>query len=133
MRLVSLLAGFVFVSLAACDSSLGGDLDGTWGWDGNLNPGGSSITLSLSTAGTSVTGSGQVCGIGPACNPGAVTIAGQHDPTFGQFNLTLRGSSGWLVTYAGAFVGHDQLRGSWTEGANSGTVVLDRCPPYSIC
>jgi len=38
-----------------------------------------------------------------------------------------------VATYAGQFVGKDQLRGAWTEGSQSGSVTLNRCTPTSFC
>src|SRR5881396_2502694 len=83
----------------ACQSFLspGGNLAGTWEWEFNRNPSGSSITLSLATAGTSVTGTGSICGVGPACSPGSVTITGEH--TVNAFRLTIRDQLAFMATY----------------------------------
>ena len=136
MRIASCI---VLLSLVACLSKEApgappsGDLDGKWGWDQNGNPGGSSINITFVTAGPQVTGSGAICGIGPHCNPGAVTITGDHTPTFGPFHLTVRGPGGFKATYSGQFVGPDRLQGSWTSASNSYTVTLNRCGPTSFC
>jgi hypothetical protein len=100
-------------------------LDGEWGWQLNANPGGSSINLSLATAGTKVTGSGRICGVGPrACSPGPVTITGEHAGV--AFDLTIRGGSGFVVTYLGQLVGQNELQGTWTEATDSGPVIFYR-------
>ena len=138
MRLPRLVAALASLSLAACDAATSpgpssNDLDGRWGWEWNGNPGGASVNLTLSTAGSSVTGTGQKCGAGPYCTPGAVTVSGRHEPGFGPFSLTLTAAGGFVATYTGEFVGSDQLRGTWTEGGRSGTTVLNRCSPSTFC
>ena len=139
MRRSLLAAGTLLLTLVACEPTTApggppsGDLDGRWGWQLNGNPGGSYITLTLATAGSSVNGTGGVCGIGGNCTPGPVTVSGTHTPTFGPFTLTLRGAGGWVATYAGSFVGAEQLQGTWTQGSQSHTVTLVRCTPTSFC
>ena len=101
-----------------------GNLDGTWEWQLNRNPSGSSITLSLTTSSTMVSGAGTVCGVGPACSPGAVTITGQSVGTV--FQLTIQGGSGFVATYRGRMTGRNEMNGVWTEANDSNTVILDR-------
>jgi len=114
------------VGALACQSSLSprDSLDGTWDWEFNRNPSGSSITLSLATAGTKVTGTGNICGVGPACSPGPVTIAGQH--TLNTFELTIRDQSAFIATYSGQLVRSNELQGTWLHGSDSGTVTFHR-------
>jgi hypothetical protein len=110
----------------ACQSVLSArdSLDGTWEWEFNRNPSGSSITLSLATTGTKVTGTGNICGVGPACSPGPVTIAGQH--TLNTFELTIRDQSAFIATYSGHLVRSNELQGTWLHGSDSGTVAFFR-------
>lgn len=123
-------ASLLLITAVACDSparnSSGlvpvGKLDGTWVWQILPNPGGVQISLSLTTVGTSVTGVGVVYAGGPHVWPGSVTITGQNADI--GFDLTIRGDSGYVATYTGQFMGHDELRGLWIEGARSNTVVL---------
>jgi len=139
MRLARLLTGLALAGLVACESASSpkgpslGDLDGQWGWTFNGNPGGAYMTLTLATAGTGVSGNGEVCGVGAFCNPGAVTVSGQHASVFGPFTLTLSGAGRWVATYAGEFVGKDQVQGTWTQGSQSNTVTLDRCSAGGSC
>lgn len=139
MRHRFLLSVLGLAALAGCESTSpptdpsSGDLDGHWGWQYNGNPGGAFMVLTLSTAGTSVSGTGGVCGIGPDCNPGSVTVTGAHAPPFGPFTLTLRGAAGYVATYAGQFVGTDTLRGTWNVGSQTGSVIFGRCTPTSFC
>jgi hypothetical protein len=136
---LGLVLAATFGGLAACETALSpsgppsGDSDGKWGWEFNGNPAGSYTTFTLRTAGTIVSGTGGICGIGPNCIPGPVTITGEHVPGFGPFTLRIKGGAGYVATYAGQFVGNDQLRGTWTEGSHSGTVVLNRCTATSFC
>ncbi len=139
MRVVCLVAELTLLALAGCESTISprgpstGDLDGKWGWESNGNPAGSYAVLTLATASNSVGGTGVICGIGPHCNPGPVTITGTHVPEFGPFALTIKGGAGYLATYTGQFVGRDQLQGTWKEASGSGTVILNRCTPTSFC
>ncbi len=122
----SFVALLALVGAMACKSFLapGGNLNGTWEWEFNRNPSGSSITLSLATAGTSVTGTGNICGVGPACSPGPVTVAGQH--TLNTFELTIRDQNAFMATYSGQLVHGNELRGSWRHGSDSANVVFLR-------
>ena len=139
MRLVQLLAALALSGLDACESASSptgpptGDLEGAWGWTGNGNPGGSWLTITLSTAGSVVTGTGVICGIGPHCNPGPVTITGLHIPEFGPFTLIIKGGGSYGATYAGQFVGFNELRGTWTEGSQSYPLIVSRCTPTTFC
>jgi hypothetical protein len=122
----SLVVLIALLSAMACQPLLSSsnNLDGTWAWEFNRNPSGSSITLSLSSAGNSVTGTGNICGVGPACSPGPVTITGAH--TLNTFELTIRGQGGYLATYSGHFVHTNEVEGSWRHGTDSGNVVFFR-------
>ena len=139
MRLVRLLAALALSGLSACESASSpaepptGGLEGEWGWSGNGNPGGSWLTITLSTAGSTVTGTGLICGIGPNCNPGPVTITGLHIPEFGPFSLIIKGGGSYGATYAGRVVDFNQLRGTWTDASWSGSLILSRCTPNSFC
>jgi len=124
----SLLVAVLLLSTTGCNTSplsSNGSLAGAWGWDLNRNPSGSSINLSLATVGTTVTGTGEVCGIGPrACSPGSVTITGQRAGV--AFQFTVRGDSGFLATYSGQVISQNELRGTWTQTGHSNTVVFHR-------
>ena len=123
---VSLLASLVLLTTVGCGHSLlsPGSLDGRWEWQFNRNPAGSSVSLSLTTAASAVSGTGTICGVGPACSPGAVTITGQS--TGMSVQLTIRGDSGFVDTYAGLFMGPNELDGTWVEGTASNTVIFYR-------
>jgi len=122
----SFVALLALAGAIACPSSLSprGNLDGMWEWEFNRNPSGSSITLSLATAGPTVTGTGTICGVGPACSPGSVTITGEH--TGGAFQLTIRDQVAFTATYSGQVLSSNELRGTWLHGSDSGTVVFYR-------
>ena len=124
---VSLVALLTLASALACSSSglsPGDKLDGTWEWQFSRNPAGSSINLSLTTAGPTITGTGTICGVGPACSPGSVTISGQH--TGNAFQLTIRDQRAFSATYSGQLVGQNELRGTWTHATDSSTVIFYR-------
>ncbi len=122
----SFVAPLARIGALACQSLLSprGNLDGTWEWEFNRNPSGSSITLSLATAGNKVTGTGSICGVGPACSPGPVTIAGQH--TLNTFELTIRDQNTFIATYSGQLIRSNELRGTWLQGSDSAAVVFYR-------
>ena len=128
-------SSIALLSLVAClgdtpvSAPSAGDLDGKWGWDGNGNPGGSSVNIRLATAGSRITGSGEICGVGPNCAPGSVSITGDHGP----FHFAVTGPHGFRVTYSGEFVSPDRLQGSWTQGGKTYTVTLVRCGPTTLC
>src|SRR5882762_2039008 len=109
----SFVALLALAGAIACPSSLSprGNLDGMWEWEFNRNPSGSSITLSLATAGPTVTGTGTICGVGPACSPGSVTITGEH--TGGAFQLTIRDQLAFTATYSGQVLSSKELRAIW--------------------
>ena len=124
---VSSLASIPLLIAASCSQpSLPflGSLDGQWDWEFNSNPGGSSITLSLNTDGADVTGTGIVCGVGPNCAPGPVTITGQSDVR--SFHLTIRNVSGIVATFEGRLVGTNELKGTWAQGNDSGSTSFYR-------
>ena len=125
MRFVFVVPPLASFSVSACTTPLP-NLDGKWGWSGNGNPGGSSINLTLVTAGTIVSGSGGICGIGPGCTPGTVTITGQRLPP-SAFRITLTGNGDWAAIYSDQLVGNDSLEGTWTLGAQTNTATLVRC------
>ena len=127
MRLAIRFLGVAFLGVVACESGTGpaGDLNGTWVEVTAPNPGGGGMTLSLGTVGSTVTGTGQVCYVGGNCYPGAVTITGT---ILGSFHLSLADGHGWTAVYAGSVVGHDQLRGTWTDSMGSATVFFNRAP-----
>jgi hypothetical protein len=118
MRL-SLLVPVALLSAGACCGLASSDLGGSWEWYA-LNPGGNHIDLSLTDAGSNVTGTGQVCSFA-GCS--SATITGQH--SCAEFSLTLQGSGGVLATYSGQVVS-GQLRGTWTEAGQSSTLVFSR-------
>ena len=122
----ALAAVLALTGAMACRSSLspGGSLDGTWEWEFNRNPSGSSMTLSLATTGSTVTGAGTICGVGPACSPGSVTVTGQHIGN--AFDLTIRDQTAFTATYSGQLVSSNQLRGTWLHGSDSGSVIFNR-------
>jgi len=53
-----------------------------------------------------------------------VTITGQS--TGMSVQLTIRGDSGFVATYAGLFMGPNELDGTWVEGTASNTVIFYR-------
>jgi hypothetical protein len=95
-------------------------LDGSWAWSGNVNPGGSSVTFSLSTSGNAVTGTGNICGIGPSCTPGPVTITG--NAAGANLDLTFHGT-GFNATLSGHVDGNT-LTGTWS--GYSGPTTFNR-------
>jgi len=137
MRPAGLLSGALLIVLAGCESAstspVSSTLSGRWGWQENGNPGGSYMTLTLTVAGNQVTGTGGICGIGPNCNPGSVTVTGTGRPPYGSFAIALRGGGGYLATYSGMVVGADQLQGTWKEGLQTWGVVFNRCTATSFC
>jgi hypothetical protein len=135
MRLATLFLPIALLGNAGCESATSpssNNLDGKWGALFNGNPGGSSINLTLTTARSLVSGSGAVCGIGPACSPGTVSVTGRHVPGLGAFSLVLSGG-GHSIAYTGQFKGPDTLVGTWAEGSSAVTVTLGRCGASSFC
>jgi hypothetical protein len=134
-RPFSIVAAVVLLSVAACTSApiqapVAGSLDGDWRWAGNCNPGGSWRTLTLSTEGILVSGTGVSEGAGPASVADSITIAGQLF-TSGRFRLTLNFASGSVGAYSGELVAPNELQGAWTEAGQSYVVIFyrgDGCP-----
>jgi len=116
---------FVVLSAGACcgvlDLFSSSSLEGSWGWYDAANPSGSLADLSLTAAGNTVRGSGNVCWIG-MCSP--VTITGHR--SCGDFNMTLQSSSGFLATYSGQAVGGNKLWGTWNDSHASYTLIFHR-------
>jgi hypothetical protein len=128
MRL-SLLAP-VLLTLVSCGTPVGprDGLNGSWAWEYNQNPSGSSMTLSLRTASSDVTGTGVSYGAGPASKVDSIAVGGQRAGLSGleSFVLKLDFASGRVVTYAGQLVGPNQLKGTWTEANQSYSVGFYR-------
>jgi len=126
MHLTRLVALLLLTAVGCGQSGLSpfGGLNGQWQWQFNGNPAGSGVTLSLATAGPTVTGTGTICGVGPACSPGAVTITGRS--TSATFQLTIQGDSSFVATYSGALIGPNELKGTWVEGNEANTVIFYR-------
>jgi hypothetical protein len=112
--------------LIACSSSPVSTpaINGTWQWQGNGNPGGSSITLILATEGDNITGTGTKCGAGSSCNPGAITITGAWSRT--SFAMAIKGGGGYVASYDGGMVSDNELSGTWTVGTSSYPVIFYR-------
>ena len=130
MRIIFLPIAAVVLSFGACVSatSPSADLNGRWGWEFNANPSGSGMTLSLTTAGNNVTGTGLSIGVGPRSAVDSVTITGQRLQPLRSvtFRLALNFASGRVVTYSGQLVGQNELQGAWTEAAQSHAVIFYR-------
>lgn len=129
MRLAILCTPLVLLSIASCYSYTAppstGDLDGNWTWFCGC-PSGAEIDFSLTTSGRNVTGTGDICGVGPNCNPGPVTVKGEHVPGFGAFRLAFLNAGSLVATYSGQFVGQSQLEGTWTEATGSSIITFNR-------
>jgi hypothetical protein len=126
----ALLPAAVLLTFGACSSVTGPglDLNGTWGWEYNLNPGGSDMTFSLAVADGKVTGAGLSHGIGPARTPDSMAVAGHQFGTapYVSFELNIDFASGTVVTYVGRLVGANELDGTWTTGDQSTPVRFVR-------
>jgi len=73
--------------------------------------------MSLTTAGSVVTGTGQAEGL--VRDPiHSVTIAGRREPN-GTFRLTLTYDDGTVATYSGQMVGSGELEGTWSAVGQS--------------
>jgi hypothetical protein len=73
--------------------------------------------MSLTTAGSVVTGTGQAEGL--VEQPvHSITIAGRREPN-GAFRLTLTYDDGTVATYSGQMVGSGQLDGTWSAVGQS--------------
>ena len=123
-----LLGVVALLAIASCESSTAPDcaLDGTWAWEWNRNPGGSSIDLSLTTAGGTTSGAGVAYGIGPTSTADSIAISGAYAPGSGTFDLTLSYRSGRVVTYAGVLACPNKLVGTATSGGSPYALVFYR-------
>jgi hypothetical protein len=124
---VSLFIPLLLLTGGGCGESAlspSGSLTGQWDWQFNRNPSGSMVTLSLATAGSAVTGTGTICGVGPSCMPGSVAVSGRSVGVV--FELTMRGGSGFVATYSGHLASSNELTGTWVDGATSSTVIFYR-------
>ena len=81
-----------------------------------------SMDFSLATSGSNATGTGVICGVGPECRPGPVSITGTWSD--GTFQLTFQGT-GFVATLSGHLVGDNELDGTWS-GAYSGNSIFYR-------
>jgi hypothetical protein len=125
MRPARLVALIVVLGLSAfqTDCSTAPDLTGSWQWEYNQNPSGSSMTLFLREASGTVTGTGSLLGVGPRAVPDTVTISGSRLGT--SFGLHLTSPSGTSIAYAGQVVGNHELRGTWILApATTGSAVI---------
>jgi hypothetical protein len=102
---------------AACESTTAPDcpLDGSWGWEWNNNPGGSSLDLVLTTAGNTVSGTGVRYGVGPTPTADSIAISGTYARLSGAFDLTLSHRRGRVVTYTDFLPCPNELEGTATE------------------
>jgi hypothetical protein len=107
-------------TLAACESATAPrcPLAGDWAWEGNNNPGGSSLDLRLSTAGDAVAGTGVSYGVGPSAVADSITVTGVCLPRTGSLALTLSYRSGRVVTYGATLSCPDRLDGTASAGGD---------------
>jgi hypothetical protein len=107
--------------LAGCSSptSHSSLLEGSWRTA--PIPSGSSIALTLSTTGPSVSGTGSSTGIGPNPVNTPLTVTGYY--TYNTYLLTINYQDGRSATYSGGFAGNDKLSGTWTESGQSASLV----------
>lgn len=124
----ALLGVATLLTVAACESTTAPNcsLDSGWVWAGNNNPGGSSLSVVLTTAGGAVSGVGVSYGVGPTATADSVTISGGYSPSTGSFALTLSYRSGRVVTYAGMLICPNTLRGTATDGGSPYALVFHR-------
>ncbi len=114
MRLASFLAPLAALGVAACTGPSAG-LEGSWRTA--PIPSGAGVGMSLTTAGSVVTGTGQAEGL--VRDPiHSVTIAGRREPN-GTFRLTLTYDDGTVATYSGQMVGSGELEGTWSAVGQS--------------
>lgn len=138
MRRLTLGIALALLGLVACLSESSptppstGDLDGSWGWSENRNPGGASINLTLTTSGSKISGRGEICTVG-TCDPGPVTVTGNHTVAFSPFTITLTGPHHYRRTYTGQFLRPDQLQGTWSANGQTATYTFNRCGSTFIC
>ena len=109
------------LGVSACGNSID-DLAGNWGTA--PIPSGGGIEMRLSSADSHVSGTGQVCGVGPRCSPGAVTITG--NPGSAGFYLAFHGDSGFAATFSGHLISQTELRGTWIDPTESYTISFYR-------
>ena len=128
MRLVFFLAVTALALTSACTSDLSPrcPIDGSWSWDSNNNPGGSSPYLALASVGDSVVGVGSATGIGPSSVVDSVTVSGRYIPHAAVFGLTLSYRSGRIVTYAAGLVCPDKLQGTAQENSREYGLAFHR-------
>jgi hypothetical protein len=87
---------------------------GSWGWEGNRNPGGSNIEMVLAVTGDSVRGSGYGIGIGPRAEQDSLAVTGHRD-SGDIFALAITYRSGRRVSYSATLFCPDTLRGTAIE------------------
>jgi hypothetical protein len=116
----ALLGAAALLTLAACESATAPrcPLAGDWAWVGNNNPGGSSLDLSLSTAGDAVTGTGVAYGVGPSATADSISASGVYLSRSGNLCLTLSYRSGRVVKYSATLSCPDRLDGTATAGGD---------------
>jgi len=126
--ITAFLSVVALLTVAVCASTTAPncDLDGSWAWEWNRNPGGSSIDLILTTAGNTVSGTGVAYGVGPTSTPDSITISGQYAPRSVTFGLTLSYRSGRVVTYTGMLTCPNKLQGTATDDGSSHALVFYR-------
>src|SRR5437899_9319302 len=108
---VALLLRVAIASAIGCtDPNASHRLDG--GWNTAFVPSGAYTSISLSTDGSRVAGTGESFGI---LSQPLSTLVIDGEQSFGAFSLTLTRNPGGVATYAGRFVDADRLHGTWTE------------------
>ena len=131
MGITRVAATLLVLGIAACHSEGSfllpptGDLDGSWAWSENRNPGGITFNFTLVTSGKQVTGSGVICGAGGNCLPGPVTVSGRHDAAFAPFKIAVVGKF-YRADFAGSFVTPDQIQGTWSRDGSRYTLTMNR-------
>ena len=122
---------FVVVTLLpilSCESSSAPNcpLDGSWAWELNRNPSGSSLDLTLATAGSTVAGTGIAFGIGPTAAADSIAVSGNYAPSTESLDLTLSYRSGRVVTYSANLSCPDRLQGTASSGGSPYALVFYR-------
>jgi hypothetical protein len=122
---------FIVVALlpiSSCESSSAPNcpLDGSWAWELNRNPSGSSLDLTLAAAGNLVAGTGIAFGIGPTATADSIAVSGSYAPSTGSFDLTLSYRSGRVVTYSASLSCPDRLQGTASSGGSPYALVFYR-------
>lgn len=124
-RLLAVLLAVTSIGTAACGSPLASEGALAGDWRTGPIPSGGSIAVTLSTAGASVTGSGESRAVGPNGAISLLTVTGSQSDH--HFLLTFTFDSGIVATYAGSFVGSSELAGPWSvAGQPSGFLTLYR-------